>query len=205
MRRILAILGDFYHPEVYLKEALEKTKNKDDYIDYIIPEDFHINLKNYHLIILGRENRIEPDKDKDKVWMRKDIESNIQNYILEGGKLLVWHSGLASYDPESLFVKDILRGYFKYHPEKEKVEYYGKSPKYGKDINFELFDEHYFVYCDKERTNVFLYSKSLNGESIAGWYHYYGNGRVVCITPAHNEALLDKHFLEFFKELIEWI
>lgn len=45
MRRILAILGDFYHPEVYLKEVLEKVKNKEDYIDYIIPDDFPINLK----------------------------------------------------------------------------------------------------------------------------------------------------------------
>ncbi|HOJ92302.1 MAG TPA: ThuA domain-containing protein [Dictyoglomaceae bacterium] len=210
MRKITALLGDFYHPEEYFKEALDYVVNdealKDVKLSCINISEFLSNIQEKpNMIIIGRENKIEPTKEDSEIWMNSEIEVAILNYVKDGGIIFAWHSGLASYDPEGIYVKDILRGYFKYHPEKKMVKYYGKLFEKDKNIEFQLIDEHYFVHCDEERTNVFLFSESEDGKSVAGWYHNYEKGKIICLTPAHNESLKDENFRIFLKELIKWL
>ncbi|KRE46591.1 hypothetical protein ASG81_11075 [Paenibacillus sp. Soil522] len=76
----------------------------------------------------------------------------------------------------------------------------------GQQGTFEFVDEHYFVHCDEENTEVFLRSASTDGESIAGWRHRFAAGRVSCLTPAHREeGLLHSDFSGWLKREIEWL
>ncbi|WP_052087821.1 hypothetical protein [Paenibacillus wynnii] len=73
------------------------------------------------------------------------------------------------------------------------------------DESFSFKDEHYFVECAEDKTEVFLRSTSSDGASAAGWAHFFGRGRVGCITPAHlAEGLLNPDFIAVMRRLFTW-
>lgn len=96
-----------------------------------------------------------------------------------------------------------------YHPEKLHLVHYkafANNSVLPSTTSFEIVDEHYFVHCDSENTNVFLYSESIDGQSAAGWSHSFGEGKVCCLTPAHNkEGLLNEEFLEILRNCVNWL
>lgn len=206
MERVLAIVGDYYHPEEKIKETLELVLKNTYRIEYASTNNFSMLIReDPYLVIIGRENKLNPQDENSLTWMDNKIENLLIAYVSNGGKLLVLHSGLASYDVNGKYVRELTRGYFKYHPERKMVKYYGRYPDNRGDIYFEIFDEHYFVEVDKEGTNIFLYSTSLDGESVAGWYHEYGKGKILCLTPAHNEGLADGNLRKLLRDLILWM
>lgn len=210
MINVLTLIGDFYHNHDdffntlsnVLKDLAEDVKIIDS-----TTEDFEMFLgQKPDAVIIARENRINPEDSQIKFWMTDEIEKKIEEYVENGGKLFVWHSGLASYPENGSFCSTV-RGYFKYHPDKHKpVRYhsYGKSVFNKQIVDLTILDEHYFVYCDERNTNVYLYSESEDGQSIAGWWHDLRNGRVITLTPAHRkEVLLNKDFQNLLRIVIE--
>lgn len=197
LKKVLTLLGDYYHNHDKFWEVVKYVFQEQEInlIDSSIDNFHHFLNENSDLVILGRENRINPQEKDTKIWMSENVEKDLVNYVESGGKLLVWHSGLASYDIDGLYI-NMIKGYFKYHPEQKLVTYYGE------DIEFSFVDEHYFVYCDEKNTKVFLRSNSEDGESIAGWIHDFGKGKILCITPAHDIGLKDEKFRNYFKGLI---
>jgi type 1 glutamine amidotransferase len=186
-KRILAVLGDYYHNEKYLLKSLENAVQSLNGVTVAFTSVFNLveNLQSKpDVVILSAENRLNPVEQAVKTWMDADAEKAICNYVNEGGGWIAWHSGLASYVERKEYTS-MLRGYFKYHPPKHAIVTYSADRTTGE--SFELLDEHYFVQCDVENTNVFLTSESEEGTSIAAWEHTYGDGQVVCLTPAHLE------------------
>jgi type 1 glutamine amidotransferase len=59
------------------------------------------------------------------------------------------------------------------------------TPMAGGMPPFEHLDEHYLTICDREKATVFLESSSSEGESPAGWYRRYGNGKICALAPCH--------------------
>ena len=213
MKRILTILGDYYHPEKYSKAALEQAlvllneKEEIECIDIQVSQLKEELEKQPDAVILFKEDRINPNDENVDTWMTKEIGEAITQYVKNGGGWLAWHSGLASYSIEGAYVK-MLKGHFEYHPVNHpQVKYthvQGDHP-FG-SISFEIKDEHYFVKVNEAETNVFLESDSEEGHSIAGWYHDYGKGRVCVLAPAHNEAgLLNADFTQLLAKTIEWV
>lgn len=208
MKKILSILGDYYHNhDLFLETLGEVLKSFSDMeIVDSNSEEFlnHIKEKPF-LVIIAKENRLNPEDKDIKTWMDGNIEEEIVRYVEEGGILFSWHSGLASYSPNGPYIK-LLRGYFKYHPEKQReVRYYSQNFFLGEEIDFKIVDEQYFVECDEKNTNIFLISESIDGKSIGGWTHNLGRGRVICLTPAHKEGLEDKNFRNFLQKLFKKI
>ncbi|WP_080832224.1 ThuA domain-containing protein [Cohnella massiliensis] len=174
-------------------------------------------------VVLFKENRINPQDREIRQWMTEEAESAIAAYAEAGGGWLAWHSGLASYRTDGAYV-GMLRGYFLHHPERHRpVRYSAEAagplaggfpegdPGSGSGAanpaaSFEFADEHYFVACDEPNTTVFLRSESADGESIAGWAHAYGKGRVCCLTPAHTpEGLLHPGTVGTLGRCVAWI
>jgi type 1 glutamine amidotransferase len=210
--RLAAVLGDYYHPHEWAKQTLETALNlvrEDVQIDYYHPEQLPEVLRTKpDVVILFKENRYNPVDENVETWMTEELSLVITNYVENGGSWLAWHSGLASYPVEGSYVK-MLKGSFLYHPEKQMIVHYTASAGNAvvpSSISFEIVDEHYFVDCDKENTNVFLVSESIDGKAEAGWFHRYGEGKVCCLTPAHNkDGLLNKNFLNVLRNCFNWL
>ncbi|MFD2216824.1 ThuA domain-containing protein [Metabacillus endolithicus] len=213
MKRIVALLGDYYHPKEWSTAALNMALsllNKEEKLECKIIETSQIQeelSKKPDAVILFKEDRLNPTDENVETWMTEDVAEAIAQYVNQGGGWLAWHSGLASYSIESSYTK-MLKGHFEYHPVKHaQVKYTSLE---GNDlfgpVSFEILDEHYFVKVDEENTNVFLKSQSVDGNSIAGWSHHYGEGRVCCLTPAHNqEGLVHEEFIKILASTIEWV
>ncbi|SFL65900.1 Trehalose utilisation [Paenibacillus sp. 1_12] len=215
MKSIYAIVGDYYHAEEPIRQSLNLAMkpliDSGSYtLEYISAEELMERLATKPAaVILFKEDRINPKDEIIQSWLTEDISAAIVRYVEEGGGFLNWHSGLASYPPDSAFV-NMLRGYFISHPPKNQVvRYQGTLPldnsKEGsKEITFEIMDEHYFVSCDEANTSVFLRSASIDGSSIAGWQHPFGQGKVCCVTPAHNkEGLLHDSMIELLQSSVQ--
>lgn len=211
MKTLVALVGDFYHKEELARESLlkalagliEASELQVHFVSH--PDQLIGELRNQPAAVaMFAEDRVAPIEQPDLKWMTPALSDQIVQYVENGGGWLAWHSGLASYPPDSSYTQ-MLRGYFLSHPEQNKQVSYAAADN-GQQERFAFADEHYFVHCDEENTDVFLRSSSEDGESIAGWRHPYGSGRVSCLTPAHREeGLLHSEFLSLLKREISWL
>ncbi|MDP5276517.1 ThuA domain-containing protein [Chengkuizengella axinellae] len=205
MNKFTILLGDFYHPAPNLQASLEKLylNNSQIQLNFVNIEAINESLLNQtDLLIIGRENRINP---KDKIlqyWMDEQKANDITQFVQNGGSMLVCHSGLSSYEQNDQYIQ-LVKGYFKFHPKVQQiVNYHNNNQDHD---SFSFLDEHYFVSVDEQNTEIFLTSTSVDGESIAGWRHTYGKGKVCCITPAHHkEALLHHDMLKLLEHCTNW-
>jgi hypothetical protein len=213
LKRVLAIVGDYYHDAALAERSLRKVMEPytgDGRLEVVFAGREMLPgllAEQPDLVVLFAENRTDPATDEGKVWMTRDVEENIEQYVAGGGAWLAWHSGMASYPEDGPFVR-MLKGRFLYHPAEHAVVTY--TPVAGTALGdfggpFGFMDEHYFVECREEETTVFLRSSSVHGENIAGWFHPYGEGRVVCFAPAHlPDGLLHDDFARAMRRLVAW-
>ncbi|MBD1382282.1 ThuA domain-containing protein [Metabacillus arenae] len=213
-KQILAILGDYYHEEGIIAQALhhavQELKAEGIHIDveYILADQLVERLQDRpDAVILSKANKLNPTENHIINWMDEHVEREICQYVKGGGGWFGWHSGLSSYE----FLDDyysMVRGKFDFHPPEQRIVSYIPTD-HTKVIStidrFEIVDEHYFVTCDEQNTNVFLQAISNAGSSIAGWNHEYGKGRVICLTPSHTkEGLLHRGMIDLFSQSLKW-
>jgi type 1 glutamine amidotransferase len=215
MKKIIAILGDYYHDDGILKQSIEnalqrsKTETENIKIEYVKVEQLAEKLQERpDAVILSKTNKLNPTERNIECWMDKNLETQICQYVHQGGGWFVWHSGLSSFECLEGYYS-MVRGKFDFHPpEHLDVTYqYNERPEMiWKEINtFQVTDEHYFVTREERETNVFLYANSSKGKSAAGWKHEYGKGRVICLTPSHTiEGLLNIEFSKLLLMSLKW-
>ncbi|MDN4523938.1 ThuA domain-containing protein [Fictibacillus fluitans] len=205
--KVFAVLGDYYHKGEWAKAALDRAVagNVHEIIEVRAEELKDWLAEQPDAVILFKENRLNPQDEDVLHWMTEETEIAITDYVANGGGWLAWHAGLASYNHEGEYI-GMLRGSFDYHPQEHQIVSYKQTENSPFPApEFELTDEHYFVHCDTDQSTVFLESESVDGSSIAGWYHTYGDGHVCCLTPAHNqEGLLNPYFLQILGECVQW-
>ncbi|RAK08121.1 trehalose utilization protein [Halanaerobium saccharolyticum] len=199
MKKVLALVGDYYHPSDYLKQAL-KMVIKNDYQLDIFSSHQEINwegLLEYDILILATWGKIN-DPDDEAYWLDEYHEKKIDQFLAEGGKLFLVHSGTASYPKDGLF-REIAGGHFIQHPE----EHPEITIKAAADnfltrgiTDFKITDEQYFMDVDPE-VEVFLKAESDQfGESTAGWTKDYKKGKVIVLTPGHTLEVFEEEMMQ---------
>jgi len=200
MKKILVLVGDFYHPADYLAKGLNNNLNhlysleiKDSYQDVLWDE-----LDNYDLLILAAAAQLAPEEN-DQIWMTEQHQDIIDRFVSNGGSLLVLHSGLAGYPTDGIYRK-LVKGHFIEHPPEHpqiKISPINNVNELTQGIEgFNIVDEQYFVDVDEEDTQLFLEAKSKEfGSSVAGWAHSYKGGKVSCLTPGHTLKVLENNMM----------
>ena len=214
VKKVVAFLGDFYHPRVPLEQAVEAATRSIQGTELIFKTPTAKNMsaalsEKPDMIILGSDNKINPEGAVVNCWLTKEADGQLESYVAKGGSLIILHSGLASYPADSKY-RSMIKGEFLSHPPQGDVSYFSvkdQSPfNENSDYNYTVLDEFYVVAVDEEETNVFLYSKSEeHGKGFAGWYHTYGQGKVMCLVPTHNEVgLMHEETLRLYRSAFEW-
>jgi type 1 glutamine amidotransferase len=219
VKTILAIVGDYYHRAEFAEEALRKAAGPIEGVSlrFADAERLEAELEaRPDAVVLFKEDRLNPQEPEGAVrrWMTPALQERIVRYVEAGGSWVAWHSGLASYDPAGPYVR-MLRGHFRYHPEQHQIVRYtgvpggtgeaGTAAELAPPEPFEILDEHYFVVCDEANTRVFLRSASVDGESVAGWAHRHGRGKVCCLTPAHRpEGMMHDAVADTLRRMLRW-
>ena len=200
MKKVLALVGDYYHPSNYLKQALKMIIKNDYHLDiYSSHQEIDWDgLMEYDVLILATWGKIN-DPDDDAYWLDQYHEQRIDQFLAEGGKLFLVHSGTASYPKDGLFRK-ITGGNFVEHPEDHpemKMEIVADNPLTKGITDFTIEDEQYFMDVDQEEVEIFLKARSDQfGESTAGWNKDYKQGKVIVLTPGHSLEVFEKEMMQ---------
>lgn len=106
MKKVLALVGDYYHPSDYLKQALKMMIKKNYHLDiYSNHQEIDWDgLMEYDVLILATWGKIN-DPDDEAYWLDNYHEQRIDQFIAEGGKLFLVHSGSGGYPKAGLFKK----------------------------------------------------------------------------------------------------
>jgi type 1 glutamine amidotransferase len=212
VKKIVALLGDYWHAaddaKAGLEAAMKRLPNKDEidlqYITY--KEVSQVLGEKPDLFINAKMDQLNPRDEQVINWLTEELDTKLVNYVEEGGSVLAWHAGMAGYSSESNYIH-MLRGYFNYHPPGlQEVTYMLKENEKSGENTFFLSDEQYFVHCDKVNTEVDLWSTGVDGDSIAGWKHSFGKGKICCFTPAHTrEGMVNENVSRLLAEKINWM
>jgi len=206
MVKIVALVGDYWHDEASVRAGLEaaiiRLSYKDEIeLQYISYQEVSPVIDNQpDLIINTKMNKLNPKDEQVFTWLTEELDKKIELYVKAGGSFLAWHAGLAGYPSESHYTQ-MLRGAFDYHPPGLRDVTYIQKEK-----TFNLSDELYFVTCDEANTEVYLRSTGIDGDSIAGWEHRYGKGKICCLAPAHTkEGMLNENISRLLASKIDWL
>lgn len=200
MKKVLALVGDYYHPSNYLKQALKMVIKKNYHLDiYSSHQEIDWDgLMEYDVLILATWGKIN-DPDDEAYWLDHYHEQRIDQFLAEGGKLFLVHSGTASYPRDGLFRK-IAGGHFIEHPEDHPemtMKTAADNPLTKGIKDFIIKDEQYFMDVDQEEVDIFLKAKSDQfGESTAGWTKDYKQGKVIVLTPGHSLEVFEEKMMQ---------
>lgn len=203
-RKGLVIIGDAWHSAaqqyIAIVKQMEKKGIKTDVIyDYKVPFD---KLDQYDIIVISRwglndlynfkEGLFLTPEWKENIWMTREQENKIEEYVKNGGNLFLHHAGHAYYS-ENGGITRLAKATHEGHPPRIEIEIYptGDMPELTNGIQtFSITDEEYRMEID-ESTTVFLKSQSeKNGVTNQGWVHDYGSGKVVVLVPGHDSSSL---------------
>ena len=206
--KILTLLGDYYHSHDQLLAFIQRITRKIEGAEVkdTLIENLEERLEEQpDVLIISKENRRKPEEEDQQKWLTDELDQSIATYVEKGGSLFVLHSGLSSY-PENSRYQNLIKGKFIHHPEHHAmILFEGYAPDFG-TLSFTYPDEHYFVEVKENETEVFLKSKSSEGESIAGWRHQIKKGRVICLTPTHSEeGYVNENLQNLIIQAIEWV
>lgn len=193
--RLSVFAGDKYHDkEVFIETLLEVLQRKIDSVQ--LEESTYIEKavkNNPESIVIARWNL----NDDETLWLNEELSRLLTEWVENGGRLFVWHSGLSKYP--STYV-ELVGGKFISHPEKTLVRYFTED-----GFSFEILDEQYFVDVKKD-VEVFLWSESKFGQSTAGWKKSFVKGKILALTPAHDrEGLTHEGFKQLLKRCLAWL
>ena len=208
---IYSFLGDYYHKHENIYPSIKKAAElaEETLNDcQCISELGDVIDKNPAVIIMARENRINPQDEAVKVWLTPELDEKITAYVKNGGSFIGIHTAIASYPADSEYTK-MLKGSFVSHPEEHYCVQYKSNEKLpfagAEAFDYGIMDEHYVLDVDTEATNVFMSLSSEFGEGCGGWYHSYGSGKVIVIVPTHNkEGFEHPETIRLYKEAISW-
>ena len=196
-RRIVALIGDYYHSAVGMRALLDRLAGGWDarieaYTDAAaLPWD---ELGDFQALVMAKENRVAP-AESAQVWATPRHEAAIAEFAAAGGALIGLHNGLASYDEAGPYFATV-RGGFQYHP-KEHPRFTVRCLEVQHPITeafqpLDVGDEMYFVRVDSARTTKLLEVVHPDyGSSCAAWAHVLEKGRVFCFTPGHTAEVLN--------------
>ena len=185
--RTLVLCDDQWHPARIPRAGLGELKDSEFTFDWIEnARDWSAErMSSYPLVVLTKSDHISAADQTS--WMTDPVQEAFAAHVRQGNGLLVIHSGTAGYT-EKLILRSVLGGVFTHHPEQcpVTIEPASGHPLVEATSSFTVTDEHYFMTLDDPQADVFLTTRSENGEQPGGWRRTEGAGRVVVLTPGHN-------------------
>jgi uncharacterized protein len=156
-----------------------------------------------------------------KINKAAEYESNLINYVANGGGLVILHGAVTILNKSSLFGMT-MGGNFDYHPVQQPINVQLAEPQHPllqafKGQAFTHIDEPYFfnnsyneyhfhplLWMDASQLHSLREPVKENKRYIA-WIKKFGNGRIFYSSPSHNAQSFEKpELLQFFLDGIQY-
>lgn len=224
------------HNSEMLKILGRKTGAFEMHIKYDIEQFEKENLNSYDAVIFNNCNPSGPDRDLFADLLRQNsslsddeikeqapkYETNMMNYVSEGGGLMILHGAITVQNNSMEFSK-MTGGSFDYHPKQQEMhvkEVDAKHPlvKAFDGDGFSHVDEPYFfknAYFDYNfRPLLYIDIDKLDGMkkeveekvTYVAWIKKHGKGRVFYSSPSHNaQSFENPELLQFFLDGMQYV
>ncbi|MCJ7465098.1 MAG: ThuA domain-containing protein [Maribacter sp.] len=224
------------HTEAVIKCIAEKSKGFTVTTSTDIAQFEKDHLKNYDAIVLNNNCSIGDKRNlfwdvlktdtsltDAQRWSRAhQLETNLLQYVKNGGGLMVLHGGIVMQNNSEKF-GEMLGGSFDYHPKQQKIKVKLAAADHplvqafqGKE--FEHIDEPYFfnnAYFDYNfRPLLYMDADKLVGKKeevkdtvkYISWIKRYGQGRVFYCSPSHNaQSMENPQMLQFLLDGLQYV
>lgn len=108
----------------------------------------------------------------------------LQQYVKNGGSLLVLHNGISVQLQEPL--AKMIGARFLTHPAQEEITFCLKDTVFTKGCsNFQLVEEPYQFDMEDDDRDVFMHYVYHGKAYPAAWHKTYGKGEVIYLMPGH--------------------
>lgn len=162
------------------------------------------------------ENPGDFPKATPKNWITEEQGQAVKDFVAAGNGFYSLHNN-SHVSLSSKKYRDVMGGAYIGHPPQRpfKVRVVNKDHPVTRGVqDFMVNDEQHYVTYDKSPGNVILRAENIDGlgyenlgtESISGWAHEYGNGRVVFTAVGHNiHAMWQPEYLKLQKNAVRWL
>jgi type 1 glutamine amidotransferase len=193
------------------------------------------NLKKYDAIVLNNNCSAGPRRDlildaldKDETLSEDqkkkkaiELETNLIEYVKNGGGLIVLHGAIVMQN-NSLEFGELVGGNFDYHPPQQEITLELADAKHPLVKAFEgkpfvHVDEPYLFGTPYEKKNfkplLYMDTDKLTGKKkpieenirYVSWIKKHGKGRVFYVSPSHNaQSYEDARMLKFYLDGIQY-
>lgn len=210
--RALALIGDRVHDPAHIEEHLSRAFS-DAGVAVRFAFDVRAlsaaNLKQVDIFCILRDGYHWPDAiDKSAMWMTRDQENAVVDFVRNGGSLLGLHNCTGLY-PEGGPYLELLGGTYNGHGplERFRVEVCDRAHPITRGVeSYEVADEQHTPVPDMDKVHIFLKSYSEEGvEAAAGWAYEFGKGRVCYLANGHTrESLAHPMVQRLLRNAIDW-
>jgi type 1 glutamine amidotransferase/glyoxylase-like metal-dependent hydrolase (beta-lactamase superfamily II) len=210
--RALVLIGDRPHEpghiETALRRALEQAGVSAFYT--VDPRALTVaNLDAVRLFVILRDGATWPgDASKHRVWMTREQETALVNFVERGGGLLALHNAAALYPEGGSYLRLVGGTYTTHGPlERFRISVLDRSHFITHEVNdFEVADEQHMPIPDRSRVHLLLESRSAEGiVAAAGWAYQFGRGRVCYLANGHTrEALEHPEYQKLLRNAANW-
>lgn len=136
--------------------------------------------------------------------LREAEAAALQEFVEQGGALLVLHNGICIQSNENLH--QMMGGKFLNHPPKEEIRFAVKSHEITQGCeDFMLLEEPYQFELSVDEKELLLTYFYRNREYPAGWSKTVGKGRLVFLTPGHTkETFACAQYRQLIRRSMDW-
>lgn len=162
------------------------------------------------------ENRSNFAKEIPKTWITEEQGEAVKDFVASGSGFYSLHNS-SHVSLSSKNYREVMGGAYIGHPPLRpfKVKVVRKDHPITQGMqDFMVNDEQHFVVYDKGPENIILRAENIDGlafedhgmESISGWAHEYGKGRVVFTAVGHNiHAMWQPEYFKLQKNAVRWL
>lgn len=205
--KVLVLCDDKWHPAETVMRGLEPLREIGFHFKFMLAfEDWREDLfSEYAVLLLSKSNT--RSRDDQNEWLSPQVEQSLQQYVEQGGGLLIVHSGIVGYKDSEVMLS-LTGGFFERHPEQCPVTVRMKSghPLAVGLTDFMVIDEHYFVRTVHDKENDYIMDTcSSYGSQPGGWTRLRGQGRICVLTPGHNQEVWQQEQMQvLLARAMEW-
>jgi type 1 glutamine amidotransferase len=167
------------------------------------------NLESVRLLVILRDGATWPSAaGKFKIWMTREQEEAVVNFVKRGRGLLALHNATALYPDGGPYLRLVGGRYTTHGPlERFRISVLDRLHPITRDVHdFEVADEQHLPIPDRPRVHLLLESRSAEGAvGAAGWAHEFERGRVCYLANGHTrEALNHPEFQKLLRNAANW-
>jgi type 1 glutamine amidotransferase len=155
-------------------------------------------------------------KETPRPWITAEQGEAVKQFVASGKSFYSLHNN-SHVSLSSRSFREVMGGAYIGHPPQRpfKVKVVNSNHPITRGVrDFMVNDEQHFVVYDKDPRNIFLRAENIDGltygdhgaESISGWAHEYGKGRVVFTAVGHNiHAMWQPEYFKLQKNAVRWL